>query len=50
VAAPQQAKSWEPRTATSYARLLREEGRVKEAHDLLAPLYGAFSEGFDPGT
>jgi predicted ATPase len=42
----QQAKSWELRTATSYARLLREKGRVAEAYELLAPLYGWFTEGF----
>jgi predicted ATPase len=43
----QQAKSWELRTATSYARLLRDQGRAREAHDLLAPIYGWFTEGFD---
>jgi predicted ATPase len=42
----QQAKSWELRTATSYARLLRDQGRVREARELLAPVYGWFSEGF----
>jgi predicted ATPase len=42
----QQAKSWELRTATSYARLMREHGRVREACDLLAPVYGWFTEGF----
>ena len=42
----QQAKSWELRTATSYARLMRDQGRVGEAHDLLAPVYGWFTEGF----
>ncbi len=42
----QRAKSWELRTATSYARLLREQGSVGEAHELLAPVYGWFSEGF----
>jgi predicted ATPase len=42
----QQAKSWELRTATSYARLLRDRGRVREAHHLLAPIYGSFTEGF----
>jgi predicted ATPase len=41
----QQAKSWELRTATSYARLMRDQGRVGEAHDLLAPVYGWFTEG-----
>ena len=42
----QQAKSWELRTATSYARLMREQERVREAHDLLAPVYAWFTEGF----
>ncbi len=42
----QQAKSWELRSATSYARLMREQGRVREAYDLLAPVYGWFTEGF----
>jgi ATP/maltotriose-dependent transcriptional regulator MalT len=42
----QQAKSWELRTATSYARLLHDQGRVSEAQDLLAPVYGWFTEGF----
>jgi predicted ATPase len=42
----QQAKSWELRTATSYARLMREQGRVREARDLLAPIYDWFTEGF----
>jgi predicted ATPase len=43
----QQAKSWELRTATSYARLMRERGREREARELLAPVYGWFTEGFD---
>jgi predicted ATPase len=42
----QQAKSWELRTAMSYARLLRDQGRVAEAYELLAPVYGWFTEGF----
>ena len=42
----QQTKSWEVRTATSYARLMRDAGRCKEAYDLLAPVYGWFTEGF----
>ena len=45
----QQAKSWELRTAMSYARLLRDQGRVAEAYELLAPVYGWFTEGFDTG-
>ena len=43
----QQAKSWELRSATSYARLMCDQGRVGEADDLLAPIYGWFTEGFD---
>jgi predicted ATPase len=42
----QQAKSWELRTATSYARLMRDQGRAREAYELLAPVYGWFTEGF----
>jgi class 3 adenylate cyclase len=42
----QQAKSWELRTATSYARLLRDQGRIGEANELLAPVYNWFTEGF----
>jgi predicted ATPase len=45
-AGQQQAKSWELRTATSYARLMRDHGRVGEAHKLLAPVYAWFTEGF----
>jgi predicted ATPase len=41
----QQAKSWELRTATSYARLMRDHGRAGEAYELLAPVYGWFTEG-----
>jgi predicted ATPase len=43
----QQAKSWELRTATSYARLMLERGREREARELLAPVYSWFTEGFD---
>ena len=46
IALRQQAKSWELRTATSYARLMCDQGRVREAYDLLAPVYGWFTEGF----
>jgi predicted ATPase len=42
-----QAKSWELRAAMSLARLLRDQGKVSEARELLAPVYGWFSEGFD---
>jgi predicted ATPase len=35
------------RAAVSLARLLSDQGRRSEAHDLLAPVYGWFTEGFD---
>ncbi len=47
IAHEQSAKSWELRTATSLARLWAEQGRRSEAHDLLASIYGWFTEGFD---
>jgi predicted ATPase len=47
VAQGQQAKSLELRAATSLVRLWRDEGRRDEGRDLLAPLYGWFTEGFD---
>jgi predicted ATPase len=47
IAREQQAKSWELRAATSLARLCRDQGKRQEAHDLLAPIYGWFTEGFD---
>jgi predicted ATPase len=47
IARQQQAKSWELRAATSLARLWRDQGREAEARDLLAPVYGWFTEGFD---
>jgi tetratricopeptide (TPR) repeat protein len=43
----QQAKSWELRTSTSLARLWQGQGKRKEAHKLLAPIYNWFTEGFD---
>jgi len=43
----QQAKSWELRTSTSLARLWQRQGKCQEAHELLAPIYGWFIEGFD---
>jgi len=47
IAQRQQAKSYDLRAATSLARLWGEQGRRGEARDLLAPLYGWFTEGFD---
>jgi predicted ATPase len=47
IAAEQAAKLWELRAAASLARLRRDLGRPAEARDLLAPIYGWFTEGFD---
>ena len=47
IARNQQAKSLELRAATSLARLWQQQGQRQEAHDLLAPVYGWFTEGFD---
>ena len=47
VARAQQAKSWELRTAMSMARLWRDQGKPQQARELLAPVYGWFTEGFD---
>jgi predicted ATPase len=47
VAKWQRAKLWELRAATSLARLWRSEGKRREARDLLAPIHGWFTEGFD---
>src|SRR5262249_55578536 len=41
------AKGWELRAATSLARLWRDQGQLGQARDLLAPIYGWFTEGFD---
>jgi predicted ATPase len=43
----QQAKSWELRAAMSMARLWSDQGKRNEARDLLAGVYGWFTEGFD---
>jgi predicted ATPase len=47
VARQQEAKALELRAATSLARLWQQQGKRAEAYELLAPLYGWFSEGFD---
>ncbi len=47
IAQNQQAKSWELRATTSLARLWQQQGKRQEAHDLLAPVYNWFTEGFD---
>jgi predicted ATPase len=47
IARQQEAKSWELRAATSLARLWQQQGKHQEAYDLLARVYGWFTEGFD---
>jgi len=47
IARQHQAKSWELRSATSLARLWRDQGKPQQARELLAPVYGWFTEGFD---
>jgi DNA-binding winged helix-turn-helix (wHTH) protein/predicted ATPase len=47
IAREQGTRGYELRAATSLARLRREQGRRGEARDLLAPVYGWFTEGFD---
>jgi predicted ATPase len=47
IAQKQQAKSFELRAATSLARLWQQQGKKKEAHQMLAGIYGWFTEGFD---
>jgi predicted ATPase len=47
VARQQQAKSWELRAAMSLSRLWQRQGKRAAAYELLAPLYGWFTEGFD---
>ena len=47
IARQQQAKSWELRATMSMARLWRDQGKRDEARELLAPVYGWFTEGFD---
>ena len=47
IAREQGTRGYELRAATSLARLWREQGRRADAHELLAPIYGWFTEGFD---
>jgi predicted ATPase len=47
IAEQQEAKLWELRASVSLARLRRDQGRRADARDLLAPVYGWFTEGFD---
>jgi class 3 adenylate cyclase/tetratricopeptide (TPR) repeat protein len=47
VARDQCAKTWELRASTSLARLWRDQGKRTQARDLLTPIYGWFTEGFD---
>ena len=47
IARQQQAKSWELRASMSIARLWRDQGKLQQARELLAPVYGWFTEGFD---
>jgi predicted ATPase len=47
IARAQEARSLELRAATSLARLWHDQGRTDEARDLLAPVYGWFTEGID---
>ena len=50
IARQQQAKSWELRASMSLARLRRDQGKVQQARELLAPVYGWFTEGFETRT
>jgi predicted ATPase len=47
VARGQEAKLFELRATSSLVRLWRDQGKRKEAHELLAPMYNWFTEGFD---
>ena len=43
----QEAKFWELRATATLAKLRADQGRPSEAYDLLAPVYGSFTEGFN---
>jgi predicted ATPase len=47
IARRQEAKWWELRTAVSLSRLWQQQGKRQDAYDLLSPIYGWFTEGFD---
>ena len=47
IARHQEAKSWELRAAMSLSRLWQQQGKQKQAHQMLAEIYGWFTEGFD---
>jgi predicted ATPase len=47
IAQQQEARSFELRAATSLARLWRDQGKPRQARELLAPIYNWFTEGFD---
>jgi predicted ATPase len=47
VAQHQSARTWELRAAMNLARLWRDHGKLQQARELLAPVYGWFTEGFD---
>jgi predicted ATPase len=47
IARRQSAKSWELRATVSLARLWQQQGKRKQAHKMLAKIYGWFTEGFD---
>jgi predicted ATPase len=47
IAHEQRSKSWELRASMNLARLWRDQGKRDEARELLAPVYGWFTEGFD---
>jgi predicted ATPase len=47
IAYRQKTKSWELHASLTLARLWRDQGKIADARDLLAPIYGWFTEGFD---